>query len=67
MAASLRECSAAVMLSGYSSSLYEALFGDWHQVQISARSDNALDRDVIEVVWSNRPLGDFLWHGDVIA
>lgn len=67
MAAALRGCAAVVMLSGYESDLYDELFGDWHQVQIGARSDNALDRDVIEVVWSNRPLGDFLWHGDVIV
>ena len=67
MADTLRACAGAVMLSGYASPLYDELFGDWHQVQISARSDNAVDRDVIEVVWSNRPLGDFLWHGDVIA
>lgn len=62
MAAALRACNAAVMLSGYASDLYNELFGDWHQVQISARSDNAVDRDVVEVVWANRPVGDFLWH-----
>lgn len=65
MADALRNCAATVMLSGYASELYDELFPDWHQVQISARSDNAVDRDVIEVVWSNRPLGDFLWHGEV--
>lgn len=67
MSAALRECAAVVMLSGYASQLYDELFEGWHQVQISARSDNAVDRDVVEVVWSNRPLGDFLWHGEVSA
>ncbi|KJL49511.1 DNA adenine methylase [Microbacterium hydrocarbonoxydans] len=67
MAGSLRACAATVMLSGYASELYDELFADWYQVQISARSDNAIDRDVVEVVWSNRPLGDFLWHEEVSA
>ncbi|QXE28918.1 MULTISPECIES: DNA adenine methylase [Microbacterium] len=65
MARVLRACSASVMLSGYASELYDELFGDWHQVQISARSDNAVDRDVVEVVWANRPVGNFLWHDEV--
>lgn len=67
MAQALNRCAATVMFSGYPSPLYEELFNDWYQVQISARSDNAVDRDVVEVVWSNRPLGDFLWHGEALA
>ena len=66
MAAALRICSATVMLSGYASELYDELFAGWYQVEISARSDNAIDRDVVEVVWSNRPLGNFLWHDDML-
>lgn len=54
-----------VLLSGYASELYDELYGDWHQVHIGARSDNAKDRDVIEVVWSNRPVGNFLWNGAI--
>lgn len=67
MAATLRECQATVMLSGYASSLYDELFSDWHQVQIGARSDNAVKRDVIEVVWMNRAPGAFLWVDEVTA
>ena len=62
MAAELKECKASVMLSGYASSLYGDLFADWYQVHISARSDNALERDKVEVIWSNRELGNFLFE-----
>lgn len=62
----LHNAKAAVLLSGYASELYEEMFAGWHQVHIGARSDNAVDRDVVEVVWSNRPVETFLWSG-VIA
>lgn len=61
LAVALHECEATVMLSGYESELYRELFPDWHQVRVGARSDNALKRDVVEVVWSNKALGQFLW------
>lgn len=56
LAAALAECKSAVMLSGYSSPLYDELFTDWYQVEIGARSDNAVHRQRVEVLWSNRPL-----------
>ncbi|PNW10666.1 DNA methyltransferase [Microbacterium testaceum] len=59
----LHNAKATVLLSGYASELYDDMFADWHQVHIGARSDNAVDREVIEVVWSNRPVGNFLWSG----
>lgn len=55
--AALRECEATVMLSGYASDLYDELLPDWYQVRIGARSDNAIKREVVEIVWSNRKLG----------
>jgi DNA adenine methylase len=63
LAEALHDCDAAVLLSGYASDLYDDLYPDWHQVHLSARSDNARKRDVVEVVWSNRPLGEgYLWN-----
>lgn len=64
MASALRACSATVMLSGYASDLYDELFGDWHQVHLSARSDNAVVREVTEIIWANRPVGEFLFGED---
>jgi len=63
LAAALRACAGPVLLSGYASELYDELYDGWQQVKISARSDNALKRDVVEVVWANRPVGNFLWDG----
>lgn len=65
LAAALHAVAGPVLLSGYSSALYEELFEDWHQVHIGARSDNAKDREVVEVVWSNRPVDTFLWSGAI--
>ena len=65
LAVALNACRAHVLLSGYPSALYDELFAGWHQVHLSARSDNALKRDVTEVVWSNRPLDAFLWSGEI--
>lgn len=65
LAEALSACEASVLLSGYASELYDELYDGWHQVHLSARSDNALQRDVTEVVWSNRPLGNFLWNGAI--
>ena len=56
LADALHACKATVILSGYDSSLYEELFGDWHQVRISAITQNASDASRVEVIWSNRPL-----------
>lgn len=65
LAAALHAVRGPVLLSGYASQLYDELFDGWHQVHLSARSDNALKRDVVEVVWSNRPVGNFLWDGAI--
>lgn len=65
LATALRECKAAVMLSGYASEMYSELFGDWYQVHIGARSDNAIKREVVEVVWSNRKLGGNYLYDEV--
>ena len=62
LADALHRARGPVLLSGYASDLYECLYPEWHQIRISARSDNAVKRDVVEVVWSNRPVGDqYLW------
>lgn len=58
LAERLHAASAAVVLSGYPSDLYEELYGDWDRLELSARSDNSAgDRGRVEVLWSNRELG----------
>lgn len=58
LAAALNECKATVVLSGYHSPLYDALYADWHRVEIPAIAGNgaAGERGRTEVLWSNRPL-----------
>jgi DNA adenine methylase len=65
LAAALRDTKAAVVLSGYGSPLYEDLYGGWHRVELSAWTGNGIrngatkaDGDRVEVLWSNRPLGE---------
>lgn len=62
LAEALWDCSAAVVLSGYPSPLYDELYDGWHREQISASTGNARDgeRARTEVLWSNRPLGSQL-------
>lgn len=60
LADALRDCRAAVVLSGYDSPLYEDLYGDWHQLRIDAYTgqgnhSDGTDRRT-EVLWSNRPM-----------
>jgi DNA adenine methylase len=53
----LRECRAAVVLSGYESPLYDDLCRGWERTDLCAftgQAGNAQDRT--EVLWSNRPL-----------
>jgi DNA adenine methylase len=58
LAAALRSCRAAVMLSGYDSPLYADLYRGWHKREIRAHTGNAADSKArTEVLWSNRPLG----------
>lgn len=65
LAEALHAVRGPVLLSGYASDLYAELYQGWHQVHLSARSDNALKRDVVEVVWCNRPTENFLWSGAI--
>lgn len=59
LAAALWDCSAAVVLSGYPSPLYDELYEGWHREQLAASTGNGTVgmRDRTEVLWSNRPLG----------
>lgn len=61
----LADCSATVVLSGYNSPLYCDLYEGWHRVEMSSWTGNGIrdgatrvDGERIEVLWSNRPLGE---------
>jgi DNA adenine methylase len=54
----LNGCKASVVLSGYDSPLYAELFDGWHRLDIAAPTTLSGDTDRIEVLWSNRPLGE---------
>lgn len=61
----LKACKGAVLLSGYSSVLYEEVFADWHRHEITISRPTANRRGTrasaaVEVVWSNRPLAGAL-------
>lgn len=65
LAAALHDCSAAVVLSGYASPLYADLYRDWCRVDVRSWTGNgigvgktAADGDRVEVLWSNRRIGD---------
>lgn len=64
LADALNACKASVVLSGYNSDLYAEMYPDWHLVEMKAPpSLGASER--IEVLWSNRQLGqDVLDFGD---
>jgi DNA adenine methylase len=50
-------CSAAVVLSGYASGLYDQMLAGWARMELAAYTGNGgEDRERVEVVWSNRPL-----------
>lgn len=51
LAATLHGLAGMVVLSGYHSKLYDALYGDWRTVERAAHADGAKDR--IEVLWLN--------------
>jgi DNA adenine methylase len=57
LAEALSGCTAAVVLAGYRSPLYEELYAGWHQEEIAASAGNGKpgDRARTEVLWSNRP------------
>lgn len=59
LAAALRAAAGSVVLSGYRSALYDELYTGWHQVEMAARTTQGGDDSArIEVLWSNRPLGN---------
>ena len=49
---------ASVVISGYDSPLYSELFGAWHRTEIKAPTTLSGATDRIEVLWSNRPIGE---------
>ncbi|MFF3128545.1 DNA adenine methylase [Streptomyces sp. NPDC057908] len=58
LASALLGCQAPVVLSGYTSPLYEELFADWNRYETSTFTGNAkADKGRTEVLWSNRELG----------
>jgi DNA adenine methylase len=58
LADALNECKASVVLSGYDAPLYADLFDGWHRVDLQGATTLSGDTDRIEVLWSNRPLGE---------
>lgn len=58
LAEALHACRAAVVLSGYPSPLYEAMYGDWYRRDFAASTgQGGTWANRIEVLWSNRELG----------
>jgi len=57
LADALNACRASVVLSGYAAPLYEELFDGWHCTRLKAPPTQSGDTDRVEVLWSNRPLG----------
>lgn len=68
LAAALADCRAAVVLSGYHSPLYDELYDGWHRYEQAAMTGNAkTDKARVEVLWSNRPLGERHLFSEVSA
>lgn len=69
LADALRRTPAAVVLSGYHSPLYDGLYEGWHVTELAAFTGQANGgRNTgarVEVLWSNRPLGDASIFGSV--
>lgn len=57
-AEALGQCRASVVLSGYDAPLYADLFDGWHRVDLQAPTTLSGDTDRVEVLWSNRPIGE---------
>lgn len=60
LAAALNGCTAAVVLSGYPSVLYDELYEGWHRTEFATGTGQFARGEWstrTEVVWSNRPLG----------
>jgi len=49
---------ASVVISGYQSPLYAELFAGWHRIEIKAPTTLSGATDRVEVLWSNRPIGE---------
>lgn len=58
LADALNACEASVVLSGYDSPLYAELFAGWHRVDLPGATTLSGDTDRVEVLWSNRPIGE---------
>jgi DNA adenine methylase len=65
LAGALHDVQATVVLSGYHSPLYDFLYAGWARVELSAWTGNGIrgeaskaDGDRVEVLWSNRALGE---------
>lgn len=58
LADALNECRASVVLSGYDAPLYADLFDGWHRVDLQGATTLSGDSDRVEVLWSNRPIGE---------
>lgn len=58
LADALNECKASVVLSGYDAPLYADLFDGWHRVDLQGATTLSGDTDRVEVLWSNRPIGE---------
>jgi DNA adenine methylase len=61
LALALHSCRGAVLLSGYSSDLYDELYAGWDRIEIPVARSSSNRRGVAsdracEVIWSNRPL-----------
>lgn len=54
----LNACKATVVLSGYDSPLYADLFAGWHRTLIKAPTVLSGENGRVEVLWSNRPIGE---------
>lgn len=58
LADALNECNSSVVLSGYDAPLYAELFAGWHRLDMKGATTLSGDTDRVEVLWSNRPLGE---------
>jgi DNA adenine methylase len=68
----LGACRATVVLSGYHSDLYDDALDGWHRTELPSWTGNGIregrgktDGDRVEVLWSNRPLGEADLFGGV--
>lgn len=64
LAEAVRDLPAAVVLSGYHSPLYGELYDGWDRVEIASHTaQGGKGAARTEVLWSNRPLGDWTLFG----